>query len=516
MQFQYLPISGRAHKLGRAALEATLMLMAQSLQGRFEGQLNAKELLLAPTRVFPSGATVVAPASAYAKKVQMYYAEFFGQRFLPGRSLDWKSPTRLVKARLALEKPKLFARRKSSGNTELARIKAHGDAVQVVAEASGSTPQGCRKSVLGGDLPAAAASAGAAPIVDAARRVLETWAKQGRGASAADGSDEDAEPLSELLRKRKAAGTEPDPAMPPSPKRGKTAPAAASSASGSGNGGSGNGGSSGSGTQNLAVATGSQKSTDVRPGPGRHKQTREDAIAKQANVATRRLDALINSGPTAPTPYVDPQGGMMRSRAVPRISTALPAAPLPATGSITVRMSHGCRKMPPTSDPRIIPATSASDVPDIVLVTDLVESWTSHYAFLARLYGSRLVDMTWLASRGKSGVCVCVCFSPAIQQHRVFYVTQRFQNDRKEYVAALHQASSKAGVIRPGKSEVPRFEVVNGEPPATLAFPRCTYTLVAREGKVYHNPLDLKALVSHLTFLCAGQKLPPTIVVAAA
>ena len=199
----------------------------------------------------------------------------------------------------------------------------------------------------------------------------------------------------------------------------------------------------------------------------------------------------------------------MRSRAVPRISTGLPAAPLPATGSITVRMSHGCRKMPPTSDPQIIPATSAADVPDIVLVTDLVESWTSHYAFLARLYGSRLVDVTWLASRGKSGVCVC--FSPAIQQRRVFYVAQRFQNDRKEYVAALHQASSKAGVIRPGKSEAPRFEVVNGEPPATLAFPRCTYALVAREGTVYH-----KALVSHLTFLCAGQKLPPTIVVAAA
>ena len=212
------------------------MLMAQSLQGRFEGQLNAKELLLAPTRVLASGATVVAPASAYAKKVQMYYAEFFGQKVLPGRSLDWKSPRRLVKARLALEKPKLFARRKSSGNTGLARIKAHGDAVQVVAEASGSTLQGCRKSVLGGDLPAAAASAGAAPIVDAARRVLETWATQGRGASAADGSDEDAEPLSELLRKRKAAGTEPDPAMPPSPKRGKTrlqkpaAPAAAATA----------------------------------------------------------------------------------------------------------------------------------------------------------------------------------------------------------------------------------------------------------------------------------------------
>ena len=206
----------------------------------------------------------------------------------------------------------------------------------------------------------------------------------------------------------------------------------------------------------------------------------------------------------------------MRSRAVPRISTGLPAAPLPATGSITVRLSHGCRKMPPTSDPRIVPATSASDVPDIVLVSDLVESWTSHYAFLARLYGSRLVDMTWLASRGKSGMCVC--FSPAIQHHRVFYVTQRFQRDRKEYVAALHQASAKAGVIRSGKSEVPRFEVVNGEPPstATLAFPRCACALVAREGKVFHNPLDLKALISHLTCLCAGQKLPPTLVVAAA
>ena len=64
----------------------------------------------------------------------------------------------------------------------------------------------------------------------------------------------------------------------------------------------------------------------------------------------------------------------------------------------------------------------------MALVSDLTESWASHNAFLARLVGSRLVNVAWLASLGKEGLCAC--FLPAIKQRRVFYVAVRFEQDR--------------------------------------------------------------------------------------
>ena len=119
----------------------------------------------------------------------------------------------------------------------------------------------------------------------------------------------------------------------------------------------------------------------------------EQALAKQAKVAALKRQALVSSTPTVPTAYVDAQGGRMKPRSTAvRKNAPMPPKPLPDTpGSVLVRLSQGNRELPLGAHARFIAMTEVDKdkPPDIVLVSDLLKLWESHYALIARLFGAR-------------------------------------------------------------------------------------------------------------------------------
>ena len=376
-----------------ATLEAMLMLLGTGLGGRRRGPLNPKSLLVDGPKSLASKAIVASAASHYAKEAQRIYAEFFGQRKMPGRQLDWLGPADLAKRRDKLDQPKLHSKRKSNPNSEGSRMKRHAAAVEAVASGVG----GSRKSLLGGELPEATLDQGMNPLLAAARSMLAAWESHpgGRKSRALEGQlepnpDSDDELVGDAMARAKSSA----PSAPASasasaakPTVGRFAGNVAAVRKACVDNGH-------SGKRKLEVRdVAAAQQPPLKRSKAEKGSVAEQALAKQAKVAALKRQALVSSTPTVPTAYVDAQGGRMKPRSTAvRKNAPMPPKPLPDTpGSALVRLSQGNRELPLGAHARFIAMTEVDKdkPPDIVLVSDLLKLWESHYALIARLFGAR-------------------------------------------------------------------------------------------------------------------------------
>ncbi|CAE7209716.1 unnamed protein product [Symbiodinium sp. CCMP2456] len=334
----------RGH-IARGGLECALRVTVQDLGGRARKKLDATELLVEKVpKTTAGGACVAQPATHYALHCQKLYSLWFGDRCLPGRRMepDSMQPEKVAKSRAQASKPRLAPLRDKSQYSEAAALQKHRDAVSKAVNKIEQGGGGEAHGPLGPVSLPAEKTRGAKRIVSQQASACVDVAKRRRmlpDAAGASGSSASASSSS---------------AVPARPAAEEAAAAAAA------------------------------KSTDPV-----HK--------KQAYVLEMKRQMAQQTVPCMPTPYVDANGGVMRADKGP-VAKSLVAPPLPLAPRL-----HRCPTMATIKAPSHFIRTPDFQLPDVVLVRDLVAAWESSHALLARLVGARLVNQAWLQSQGSAG-----------------------------------------------------------------------------------------------------------------
>ena len=116
---------------------AAVKLLCQDLGGRRRQPLQARELLVdATARVAAGGGGVAHPMTKFGLRSQTIYKNLFGERRLPGRSVEVLLPQEVAKRRLAADRPRMSHPRKSSSSrlSEAAALQEHADSVHAAVK----------------------------------------------------------------------------------------------------------------------------------------------------------------------------------------------------------------------------------------------------------------------------------------------------------------------------------------------------------------------------------------------
>ena len=223
----------------------------------------------------------------------------------------------------------------------------------------------------------------------------------------------------------------------------------------------------------------------------------DKTIDKQAMVAAKRKEVLINSKDGQPTAFVDSKGGVMRVKPQMKLQKDMPPS-LPATprilASVAIVLMQAQQKgLFPFKDVASFTQVKLGQKADVVLVKHALEEYQSAEALQARLDGSRCVDLTQrqLHFRGM-GVT-----------RSVLFLTEAFKNKYPMHCHVLKSCSMRSPV-HSVKLKTPKLELRDSLPervkhPASsfllvpsLGEPVKTLDMAGKETTV--NQLDLSAL----------------------
>ncbi|CAE7401950.1 unnamed protein product [Symbiodinium sp. CCMP2592] len=115
--------------------QAAVKLIVQDLGGRRRTPLQGRQMLVeAVAKTAHGGGNVAHPISKFGIQAQTLYKNLFGQRRLPGRSLDAKLPQEVARLRLVADRPRMTRARLGTAaadeSSEKAALQAHADSVK--------------------------------------------------------------------------------------------------------------------------------------------------------------------------------------------------------------------------------------------------------------------------------------------------------------------------------------------------------------------------------------------------
>ena len=214
----------------------------------------------------------------------------------------------------------------------------------------------------------------------------------------------------------------------------------------------------------------------------------QQAVVFQAREAAQRL-----AFPGKPIPYVDssgfgfamPRQGVDESKG--NLSKALPKSLPPKPDSSTHPRRYRIFNGPGLDE--ISPEHAAwakltgnIRKADAIVVDNIGWHWASPLMLAARLYGKRVADVRWLASRMAEGQCVQ--FASAIRErHMVLHLSSGFAVQWPDHVALLKKAAVESDefntVAGKARRSLKRLRIHDGPLPEKPEFPRLTWGCVA-------------------------------------
>ena len=119
--------------------QAAVKLIVQDLAGRRRTPLHGRQMLVeAVAKTAHGGGNVAHPISNFGIQAQTLYKNLFGQRRLPGRSLEPKLPQEVASLRLAADRPRMTRSRlgpaAANQSSEKAALQLHSDSVKAAVE----------------------------------------------------------------------------------------------------------------------------------------------------------------------------------------------------------------------------------------------------------------------------------------------------------------------------------------------------------------------------------------------
>ena len=226
----------------------------------------------------------------------------------------------------------------------------------------------------------------------------------------------------------------------------------------------------------------------------------QEAIQKQKQVLAAKVVQHSTAAAGKPTAYVDANAGLMRPDKSTARAEATVAPPIPSHPMVL--MTHPA---PPNMIPPSSTNASITDAVDVVFVKDTRIQWESPEGLLARIQGTRFMDVS-----GKQ-----VAFRGAMRSlHIILYVTAAFTQAYPKHVAVLDACSRRCPMMKKtsggGGALMKRFDVRHTDLPAKVEYPKVSYVLQTDKGPPIKRmdskgaEVDVKALsLSELCAMCS-------------